>query len=110
MVHLQVKSYIEDGAKNVSAGIKFLSSQPTKVQEAAKKSMQTNAYFAHSSNLLLSMLADSEESIRQKAVNSILEIRNENRDSRVKRTSQGIRIFRIPELNWNATHFSEIIE
>ena len=56
--------------------MKLVKTQPKMIQEVAKKSVQTNAFFAHSSNLLVSMLADEEESTRQKAVNTIIKIRN----------------------------------
>ena len=39
------------------------------------KNIKTNGYFAHSENILLSMLADENQQHRKKAVEKILKIR-----------------------------------
>ena len=105
---IKMNPLIKDGARNCFSCLKFLKSQPIEVQEVARKSVQTNAYFAHSSNLLLSMLSDHDEEVRQKAVNTIISIRNG--DTQVEKTSQGIRVFRIPKLNWDADKYTEMID
>ena len=101
--------YIKDGAKNVYTVMQLVKSQPKAVQDVAKKSIQTNAYFAHSSNLLLAMLADDDETKRRKAVNAIVKLRSDEIRSDVERTDSGLRIFRVPKLNWGAKDYSDII-
>jgi len=41
------------------------------------KVLQRNAYFAHSENVILGMLAEYDENIRRRAVDKILELHNE---------------------------------
>jgi len=41
------------------------------------KVLQQNAYFAHSENVILGMLAEDDENIRQRVMDEILELRSE---------------------------------
>ena len=79
--------------------MQLVKTQPKEIQDIAKKYVQINAFFAHSSNLLITMLADENKSTRKKAVNGILKIRNKEVQSEVERTDSGLRIFRVPTLN-----------
>ena len=45
------------------------------IQNIAKKYVQTNAFFAHSSNLWVTMLTEDDISIKQQAVDGMIEIR-----------------------------------
>ena len=56
--------------------MKLIKSQSDDIQNIAKTSVQTNAFFSHSSNLLAAMLCDEEESIRRIAVNAIIDTRS----------------------------------
>ena len=107
---IKCKPTMQDGSKHVFTIIKLLRTQPNDVQAVAQKSVQTNAYFAHSSNLFVAMLSDEEESIRRKAINTILDMRSGKIKSKVKKNIEGIRIFRVPKLNWNAQTFVDIID
>ena len=106
---IKTKPYLKDGAKNVFTLMQLVKSQPKNVQEVAKKAVQTNAFFAHSSNLLAAMLTDEDETKRQKAVNAIIKIRSKKAKSKVERTDMGLRIFRVPKLNWSAEDYTSII-
>ena len=107
---IKTNPYLEHGAKNVFSLMQLVRTQPKDVQEVAKKSVQTNAFFAHSSNLLVAMLADEEEAIRRKAVNAIIKIRSGEIKSKVERTDSGLRIFRVPKLNWGARNYVNMID
>ena len=107
---IKCNPYIENGAKNTFSVMKLIRKQPKKVQEVAKKSFQTNAFFAHSSNLLLAMLVDEEEEIRRRAVNVIMKIRQGEILSEMEKTGSGLRVFRVPKLNWDAQDFTQIID
>ena len=86
--------------------MKLLQSQPDDIKEVSKKSVQTNAFFSHSSNLLAAMLCYEDESIRRKAVNTIINIRSGETESEVERTNTGLRIFKVPNLNWDARNYT----
>ena len=107
-----IKSHtnIQHGAKNVFSLMQLVKTQPKEIQDIANKYVQINAFFAHSSNLIIAMLADENKSIRKKAVNGILKIRNKEVQSEVERTDSGLRIFRIPPLNWKAKNYTQIIK
>ena len=100
---------LQDGAKNVFTMLQLLKTQPKEIQNLAKKYVQINAFFAHSSNLLAAMLADEDSSVRKQAVDAIIEIRKNKEYSNVDRTDSGLRIFKVPELNWDAKDYTQII-
>ena len=106
--HIKSHGTLRDGAKNVFYAMELIKKQSKRVQDVAKKSFQTNAYFAHSENLLAAMLCDEDETIRQKAINAILTIRRRKK-CKVKVNAAGIRVFRVPQLNWEAKNYMEII-
>ena len=102
---------LKDGAKNVFTMLQLLKTQPLDIQNIAKKYVQINAFFAHSSNLLVAMLAEEDdESIRKQAVDGIIEIRKNKEHSCVERTDSGLRLFKVPKLNWGAENYTQIID
>lgn len=102
---------LQDGAKNVFNMLQLLKTQPLDIQNIAKKYVQINAFFAHSSNLLVAMLAEKDdESIRKQAVDGIIEIRKNKEHSCVERTNSGLRLFKVPKLNWGAENYTQIID
>ena len=81
------------------------------IQNITKKYVQVNAFFAHSSNLLVAMLAEEDdESIRKQAVDGIIEIRKIKEHSNIERTDSGLSIFKVPKLNWDAENYTQIID
>jgi len=65
-----------------------------------------NAYFAHLENLLLAMISDEQSHIRTLGLRRIMKARS------MKPSGNGttIRQFKMPELNFNANDYSEIID
>ena len=82
---------MQQGAKNVFSILQLVKTQTKEIQDIAKKYVQINAFFAHSSNLLVSMLADEDKSIRLKAVNAIMKIRHDKVKSKVERIDSGLK-------------------
>lgn len=107
---IKSRPYIEHGALNTFTVMQLIKTQPKQVQDVAKKSIQHNAFFAHSSNLLVSMLTDDREDVRQKAVNGIIRLRQGEVESKLERRASGLRVFRVPELKWNAKDYTEMID
>ena len=68
--------------------------------------IQRNAYFCHPENLLLSMLAYNDVQIRQKVVDTILDIRTNS-------SSFGpieIRPFNLPSIRFSAETYADMID
>jgi len=66
--------------------------------------IQRNGYFGHSENIILAMLTDDREMIRELAYRRIIAARKENIHSST------IRRFRVPVLNFAANDYTELVE
>jgi len=97
------------GSRHLFLTMRLIKTQSEEVQIIAKRVLQHNAYFAHPENILCTMLEDDEISVRKKAVEKILKCR-EKRHKPKSKVARGIRLFRPPKLNWNATRYDEIID
>ena len=73
----QIKSHPKavDGPKNLFMMVELVRQFPQPDQVFLKRKIQNNAYFAHSENILLTMLTDTDEAIRHRAVDLIQKIR-----------------------------------
>ena len=63
--------------------------------------IQRNAFFAHQENLLLAMMTDEMPHVRKLAFKRVLAARSQN--------STAVRTFRVPELNFLAESYYEMI-
>ena len=93
-----------NGPKHVFSAINCVKQLPKESATIAKCYISRNAYFAHSENLLLAMLADSSRDKRQKAVHRILQTRKEASRKNV------VRVFRVPSLNYDADDWTDVIK
>ena len=88
----------------------LIQTQSVDTQGVVKPTVQRNAYFAHTSTLLCSMLESDDMRVRNKAVKVIKKGRlNPPKQPRMKEL-QGIRKFQIPQLQWQAKKWFEIID
>lgn len=78
---------------------------PLPLFQVVCKVIDRNSYFAHPENVIVSMMADSNKSLRQKAVNAILDNRRE-----ASNVEQPIRKFIKPKLNFNALSYDEMVD
>lgn len=92
------------GPKHVFSAMSCLKKLPEESATIAKCYVSRNAYFAHSENILLAMLADSSRNKRQRAVSTILQIRKKAARKNV------IGIFRVPTLNYDADDWDDLIK
>ena len=75
-------------------------------QELICDVIQRNAYFCHPENLVLSMLADNDVQIRQKAVNTMLDIRtNSSSFGQIEIPS-----FNLPSISFTAETYVDMID
>lgn len=63
--------------------------------------IKRNAFFAHPENLLLAMLYDERNYIRELSLRRIITAR--------KNLRPGVRIFKTPKLNFNASDYIDMI-
>lgn len=73
---IKTKPLIYDGARHLWKAIKASRIFSDKVKKVIDKVFQDNAYFAHPENILLAMLTDSRQYIRQLAVRRIMKARS----------------------------------
>jgi len=114
--NIKKENKITDGAKKNFKLIERVRQFPTdKVRDVSMKVLQQNAYFAHSENVILGMLAEDDENIRRRAVDKILELGSEasattDMESSTLESSRKdvVRQFNVPKINVEATHFYEL--
>ena len=104
---IKSKPICTDGPKNMFYAISLLRELPEYDQKVISDVLQRNAYFCHPENLLLSMLADSDMHIRQKAVKTILDIRTKISSSFGQIE---IRSFNIPSIRFTAETYVHMID
>ena len=75
---------------------------PDNVRKVVDKCLQHNGYFGHPENILLAMIKDEREEIRELALRRIARARE------VK--TKGVRKFKIPTLNFNAKDYYEMVD
>ncbi|KAK0040162.1 hypothetical protein Bpfe_030409 [Biomphalaria pfeifferi] len=82
-----------DGTKHIWLTVHLSRSLPTEVKNIIDPVIQRNAYFAHPENLLIAMVTDDRDHIKQLGLRRILKVRQEQKT--------GIRKFCIPRLNFD---------
>lgn len=90
-------SKIKDWAVNLCKIINFCSYMKDEYQKVIYTCLQKNGYFAHSENLLLSMITDSRKNIHELAIRRIISARK--KESAI---AANIRKFKIPEIEFSA--------
>ena len=95
----------KDGPKHVLSSIKRFKLLPRHIKPFVEKRIRDNAYFAHSENLLMAMVADPDQSKRKKAVEIIEGIRGQDIFG-----DDSPRSFKVPELNFEAEEYDELID
>lgn len=95
-------SGISDGARNFHFLVQCSRTLSDADKQIAQKVLQTNGYWAHGENILVAMLADERQEIREMAVDIILQCR--------QRPSDDIRQFRPPHINFNAEDYIQLVE
>ena len=83
--------------------------QSLEVQNIVKKHIQRNAYLSEPGVMLLSMLESQEKEVRVKAIKIIQKNRSRPQISPKSKILQGIRKFEIPQLQWKANSWDNLI-
>lgn len=91
----------KDGPRHLFKLIKLSRYLPTTLKAVVDPVIQRNSYFAHPENLLLAMLTDPQQHIRELAVHRILKSRSA--------TSKQLPLFQIPTINFNASSYFDLL-
>lgn len=87
----------KDGARNFHFILSKVNELPIELAVVAQNALVRNCYYAHPENILLSAVSDSDHSLRQRAVEMILDARRKQHDKK----SDVPRVFSISQLNLN---------
>ena len=90
--------------------MELVNTQSEATQIIVKPVIQRNAYFAHPSEVICSMLECQIADVRSLAVGLIRETRLNPPKTPTKKVLQGIRKFEIPPSQWDAKDWWEIID
>ena len=103
---IKSKSKITDGPKNLYDLYQRIQVFPdSQVKDIATKVVERNAYFAHPENIMLTMLADENEEIRNAAVKKIVFLRNKASEGA---QSTNICHFKVPKINPTSKSYHEL--
>lgn len=99
---IKQKTSFKDGSKHIYQLIMLSRFLPENVRSVVDSVIERNAFFAHPENLLVSMLFDDRDYIRELALRRIIKAREaENTTKR--------RVFKPPKLNFFAKDYTELI-
>lgn len=90
-----------NGAKHLFQTISLTRYLNSELKMIIDKVIQRNGYFGHPENVLIAMLGDDREIIRELAYQRILKARSGN--------ARGLRTFKVPKLNFDAKDYADII-
>lgn len=99
---IKCNSSCQNGARHVFQTIKLSRYLRPDLKSIIDPVIQRNAFFAHPENILISMLNDTRLHIRELALRRILNAK--------QKTSQNIRIFKVPQLNFDAVEYTGLID
>lgn len=103
-INVKTRSSCADGTRHRSSIINFSRYLDPEYREVVASVMQRNAYFGHSENIILTMLADDGENVRRLAYRRNVAARKENADSTT------IRLFHVPLPNFAANDYIDLVE
>lgn len=103
---IKLNSSCTYGARHVYHATQLLQELSNETAAIVKPYISRSAYFAHPENILIAMLADSDISIRSRAVDIILQ----QRLHAPTRPTAPIRQFKVPPINFDATNYVDLID
>ena len=107
---IKSKGKFTSSPSNLFYQMRLVMNLPTYIQELVKPTIQRNAYFSHPDILLCSMLESDLEEVRLKAINLIKKFRKNPPKPPKNKHLKGIRKHVIPNLNWNAKNWWDMID
>lgn len=100
--HIKTNPFLQFGAIHLWTAIKAAREFSGEVKNIFEKVISKNGYFAHPENLLLAMLFDCRDNIRELAINRILIAR--------QHLQNNVRYFKPPVILFNAEDYTDLID
>ena len=108
---IKLRHHFKYGPTNLFEQMKLIkTTQSLDVQEVAIKTVQRNTYFAEPGMVITCMLSSDDPNLRKKAVAKIQQVRKQPPKPPRAKLFQGIRKFEIPNLQWEASSWEDIID
>ena len=107
---IKAQSKFTKGPSHVLRLIQLVREQPLEVQAVVKPAVQRNAYFAEPGIMLTSMMEDPDADVRKSGIKIIEKVRSNPPKAPKSKYLKGIRKHEIPQLNWSAANWTEIID
>jgi hypothetical protein len=93
-----------DGPKHLFSMIKLSRYLPPSQRTIIDTVIQRNGFYGHFENVILAMLVDESQDIRELALRRVVAVKKES-----EHASDTIRIFKIPIINFEATNYTELL-
>lgn len=103
---IKMKPSCKDGAKHLWQMIHLSRYLPHELKQVVDPVIHCNGYFGHPENVLVSMITDEQRHIRELGLRRILKARATKHGS----NTNLIRQFTVPELNFDADEYFEMID
>lgn len=106
-VWFDIKKYktVKDGPKHILKVIQTTRHLPEDLKNIIDPVIQRNAFFCHPENMMLAMIMDDRQHMRELGYRRILKARN------VTPEQEGnVRIFKVPAINFYAKDYTELID
>ena len=94
-----------NASKHLFQTIEKVSTLNPRVKQIVLPVIQRNAYYAHPENILLAKVHDENKDIQELSRRRILKARKLEAEH-----GKGVRLFKIPEINFDATAYYELID
>ena len=95
---------VKYGPKHIFKVVETTRNFPDNIKNIIDPVIARNAYFCHPENMLLAMVTDERRHIRELGYRRVLKSKNQ------KMTTESVRTFKVPILNFNATDYVELID
>ena len=100
--HIKTRSACTEGSRHFWRLIQFSRYLKAELKKIVDPVIARNGYFCHSENILLAMLADERNHVRELGCRRILAARKEN-------SSKTLRQFRVPNVNFEARDYIDLV-
>lgn len=106
-VWFDIKRYptVKDGPKHILKVIQTTRHLPENIKQVIDPVIQRNGFFCHPENMLLAMIVDERQHIRELGYRRILKARDQEPEP-----DNGIRIFKPPAINFEAKDYTELVD
>ena len=107
---IKAQSKFTQGPSHILRLIQLVNDQPLHVQAVVKPAIQRNAYFAEPGIMLTSMLEDPDMEVRRSGIEMTKKARSKPPKVPKSKFLKGMRKHAIPNLNWNASKWTDIVD